>query len=379
VTLAAFSTGEFERRWELVRELMSAADVGVLVAFGSRGMAHEVQYLSGYPVSGEALVVFPLEGEPALLVHYENHLPDARRLSVLSDVRARGEDAVRAVVAILREKGYADFVGVAGPLTSRRHAALSEAIGIEPIDLNSDFARLRLFKSEAEMEMIAAGAALSDTALLAVQREARPGISEHDLVAIVEAAYLAEGGSTHIHYLGTTSMAAPDLCVPRQFPMSRQLAAGDVILTELSAARTGYYGQVLRTLTVGADPTPEYVRLHGIALSIYDEVCAAIRPGVSSESILDIAERIHDEGFTIYDDLVHCAVGGVYAPFLRTRRTTRDAGHTFMFEENMVVVVQPNVITLDERMGVQVGDMLRVTATGVESFHSVPREILRCG
>jgi hypothetical protein len=30
-------------------------------------------------------------------------------------------------------------------------------------------------------------------------------------------------------------------------------------------------------------------------------------------------------------------------------------------------------------MGVQVGDMLRVTETGVESFHSVPREILVCG
>jgi Xaa-Pro aminopeptidase len=45
----------------------------------------------------------------------------------------------------------------------------------------------------------------------------------------------------------------------------------------------------------------------------------------------------------------------------------------------MVIVVQPNVVTTDHRMGVQVGDMLRVTATGVESFHSVPREILRCG
>jgi Xaa-Pro aminopeptidase len=44
----------------------------------------------------------------------------------------------------------------------------------------------------------------------------------------------------------------------------------------------------------------------------------------------------------------------------------------------MVIVVQPNVITPDARMGVQVGDMLRVTEDGVESFHSVPREILRC-
>ena len=44
-----------------------------------------------------------------------------------------------------------------------------------------------------------------------------------------------------------------------------------------------------------------------------------------------------------------------------------------------MIVVQPNVVTPDERMGVQVGDMLRVTANGVQSFHVVPREILFCG
>ena len=358
---------------------MSAAGVQTLVAFGSRGTAHEIQYLSGYPVSGEAVLVFPLEGEPSLLVHYENHVPDARRLAVIGDVRPRGEDAVGAALAVLKEKRLTASVAVAGPLTLRRHAALSSAIGVAPTDLDAPLARLRLIKSGEEIEMIAAGAALSDAALLAIQREARPGLSEHDLVAIVEAAYLREGGTTHIHYLGATSMAAPDLCVPRQFPTSRKLTAGDVILTELSAARSGYYGQVLRTLTLEAEPTLDYSRLHALALSIYYEVCDAIRPGASSDQVLDIVEKIHDAGYTIYDDLVHCAVGGVYAPVLRTRRTTRGEGHKFTFEKDMVIVVQPNVVTADARMGVQVGDMLRVTATGVESFHSVPHEILQCG
>ena len=227
--------------------------------------------------------------------------------------------------------------------------------------------------------MIRAGAALSDAALLALRRDARGGLSEHDLVAIVEASYLPQGGTTHIHYLGATAMTDPDLCVPRQFPTDRKLRAGDVVLTELSAARGGYYGQVLRTLTVGADPRYEYSRLHELALAVYDQICGSIRPGVSSETILDIAEKIHDAGFTIYDDLVHCAVGGVYAPFLRTRRTTRGAGHKFAFEKDMVIVVQPNIVTPDHLMGVQVGDMLRVTASGVESFQAVPREILACG
>lgn len=358
---------------------MRAANSDALLVFGSRGAAHEVLYLSGYPVSGEAVLVFPLEGEPTLLVHYENHLLDARRLSAFQDVRARGEDGIGAAVAVLRAKGRTTSVGVAGPLTFQRFAALSVALGVPPIDLGAQIARLRLIKSAEEMEMIRAGAELSDGALLALRSEARPGLSENDLVAIVEASYLPHGGTTHVHYLGATSMTGPDLCVPRQFPTDRKLRAGDVVLTELSAARDGYYGQVLRTLTVGAEPTYEYSRLHELALSIYEDICETIRPGVSSEAILDIADKIHHAGFTIYDDLVHCAVGGVYAPFLRTRQTTRGAGHHFIFEQDMVIVVQPNVVTRDHRMGVQVGDMLRITAGGVESFHSVPRAILTCG
>jgi Xaa-Pro aminopeptidase len=358
---------------------MRAADVDALVALGSRGAAHEIQYLSGYPVSGEAVLVFPLEGDPTLLVHFENHVPDARRLSVLEDVRPRGEDAIGAAVAVLREKGRTRSVGFAGPLTLQRHAALSLGLGIAPVDLGKQLTTMRLTKSAEEMEMIRAGAALSDAALLALRREARAGMSEHDLVAVIEASYLPQGGTTHIHFVGATSMADPDLCVPHQFPTHRTLKAGDVILTELSAAHVGYYGQVLRVLTVGGEPTAEYSRLHDLALAVYDETCNAIQPGVSSETILDLAEKIHDAGFTIYDDLVHCAVGGVYSPFLRTRRTTRGAVHRFTFEKDMVIVVQPNVVTSDHRMGVQVGDMLRVTATGVESFHTVPREILVCG
>jgi Xaa-Pro dipeptidase len=375
----AFSTEEYQRRSDAVRQIMRAANVAVLLVFGSRGAASEIQWLSGYPVSGEAVLIFPLDGDPALLVHFENHVPDARRLSVFEDVRPRGEDAVGAAVALLREKGGASSVGVAGPLSFQRHSALSAALDQAPLDLGPQLSKLRLVKSTEELAMIAEGAALSDAALRALQRGARPGMSEHDLVAIVEAAYLPAGGTTHIHYLGATSMVHPDLCVPRQFPTARKLRPGDMILAELSAARDGYYGQVLRTLTVEAEPTTEIARLHSLALDVYEEVCESIAPGVSSETILDIADKIHEAGLTIYDDLLHCAVGGVYAPCLRTRRTTRGRGHTFTFEEGMVIVVQPNVVTTDSRTGVQVGDMLRVTSTGVEAFHTVPREILACG
>ena len=45
----------------------------------------------------------------------------------------------------------------------------------------------------------------------------------------------------------------------------------------------------------------------------------------------------------------------------------------------MTVVIQPNVITEDEYMGVQVGQLVRITGNGVESLHKYPMRFIRAG
>lgn len=44
----------------------------------------------------------------------------------------------------------------------------------------------------------------------------------------------------------------------------------------------------------------------------------------------------------------------------------------------MVVVIQPNVITSDERMGLQFGEAVRVTRSGTERLHHYRREPIVC-
>ena len=45
----------------------------------------------------------------------------------------------------------------------------------------------------------------------------------------------------------------------------------------------------------------------------------------------------------------------------------------------MTVVIQPNVITPDERAGVQTGELVLVTESGWESLHRYPRGLARIG
>jgi Xaa-Pro dipeptidase len=45
----------------------------------------------------------------------------------------------------------------------------------------------------------------------------------------------------------------------------------------------------------------------------------------------------------------------------------------------MTIVVQPNVVTRDESAGVQTGELVVVTAHGVERLHDYERGLLRIG
>ncbi len=91
--------------------------------------------------------------------------------------------------------------------------------------------------------------------------------------------------------------------------------------------------------------------------------------------MLNAADYIHNAGFSIYDDLLHSYGGGYLPPILRTRKTSARPAEPFIFKENMTIVCQPNVIK-DEHMGIQVGELLQVTSTGVQSLHSNPMRFI---
>ncbi len=376
----SFSEAEFSHRYRDVREAMRAADISALIFYSTTGSYHEVLYLSNFITTREACLVFPAEGEPTLLLQMFNHVPNARQVANIVDVRWGGPDTALAVAENLQERKLdKSHIGLVGFLSFKQYELIRKMLPqAELTDFTPQMSHLRLIKSEEEIEFLRKGAEFSDLAIEALEREARPGITEHELAAIVERAYLGLGGKNHIHYMGTTPMSNPGLCVPTQYQSSRILQAGDVLITEISAHYHGYAGQILRPFAIGTPPTLAYLHMYDVAVEAFNRIATVIRSGATSDEVLDASDYIHQAGFTICDDLVHGFGGGYLKPVLRTRRTSATFPETFVFRENMIVVIQPNVITEDGRMGIQVGEMVRVRPGGVESLHRYPMRFVQC-
>jgi len=152
-----------------------------------------------------------------------------------------------------------------------------------------------------------------------------------------------------------------------------------VIATEITAQFFDYPGQILRTFTVAAEPTPLFRKLYDTAEAAFDAVTRVIRHGTTMQQIINAARVIEDAGFTVYDDLMHGFGGGYFPPVLGSKSRPAGPLPEMTLEAGMTCVVQPNVITPDQKAGVQVGELVLVTETGFERMHRVERGLFRIG
>jgi Xaa-Pro dipeptidase len=369
-----FSDAEYARRHEALARVMGQRDVDHLLIVTDHRSGNAPQWVTGWPGTVEAYVVFRPGERMTMHVEWYNHFPLARKLARDCDVRWGGHRGIDQTIEELKRRG-AKRVGLIGPLVHRKVLALQERFDVQLLE--SDYVRLRLIKSEEEIDWLRIGAALSDAGFDSLLKNIKVGMSERELGNLVERAYVGEGGTTFIHYIGVASMKAPRVFVPPQFASARKVEAGDVVFCELSASWWDYSGQVLRSFTVGAPPTPLYENLHQTAEAAFDAVTAVIRHGTTMGEILDAADVIESRGFTIYDDLMHGFGGGYFPPILGTKGRPAGPLPEMTLEENMTVVVQPNVIAPAEGAGVQVGELVRVTREGFERLHSAPRGFFR--
>jgi Xaa-Pro aminopeptidase len=372
-----FSEGEYRRREERLAELMDRRGVDHLLTISDHNVGNATQWLTAWPGTTEAYVVFKPGEQTTMIVEQYNHYPLSRRIArpEIEDRWGENQAALRTAEELGRRG--ARRVGVIGPLLYP--AAQELGARFEIVDLTPDYMLLRTIKSQEELDWLRIAAALTDRSLAALKSGIRPGMTERELANLVERAYVPLGGTNQIHFIGVTSMANPHIYVPPQFPSSRRVQEGDVVFCELSAYWWDYAAQVLRTFTVAGDPTDLYRDLQATAERAFDAVTAVIHDGTTMEEIVEAATVIEDAGYTICDDLMHGYGGGYLPPVLGSKSRPAGPLPDMVLREDMTVVVQPNPITTDKRAGVQFGELIHVTKTGFERLHTAPRGFERVG
>jgi Xaa-Pro aminopeptidase len=381
-----------ERRFALARGLMREEELSALVLFGNsgvnRGNMANAFWLSNHLDLHHCYLVVPADEslEAALYTGLTNHVPNAREVSDVPLIEWGGYNPADRVVSRLRELGVtggrAGLVGVNSKFSmgmpyAHHTQVRAELPALELVDVTGRFQRLRTVKSEEEIAWLRKAAELTDRAILALAEGAQPGMTDVELVALAEAAYRPAGGMPRITFLRSMAMDDPNGCLPAQNPSRRKIETGDVIITEFSASYWGYTGQIQRPVFVAAEPTAEWQQLFDVALASYEAIRGILRPGTTEAEVIEAAEPIRAAGLEIYDDLVHGYGVDIMPPIVdRTQLRHPPENGGARFERDTAIVIQPNPVTPDERMGLQLGELTVVREDGAESLHGVPLEPL---
>ncbi|HEX3736162.1 MAG TPA: Xaa-Pro peptidase family protein [Solirubrobacterales bacterium] len=375
----SFTSEEYARRYERVREGMRDEGLDALLAYSTPKVRGAVRYLSGYSLrftgafsrpdgsygqSGATAVLFPLEGEPHLVTDLPWDAQRAKSTSAVDEVSFAADFAALLGPAIA-SAGF-ERVGIDNwlILPAYHYKTLSEtAPGVEfvPSRVVADACRV---KSEAELELIRGAELMAMRASEAGLAAAAVGGTDVDVGrACIEAANRLgdlEPNGGHVICVGAATQFGTDLptaAAPQ--PIER----GDFVLIDMNTSYAGYAGDIARMCVAGtvADLDPRLRKLYDVTLEMNERVLERIKPGVKPVDLVEFARSIataaglgermsgllgHSLGLDIHEapDFFYDAVP---------------------LEENVVIAIEPS-LSLPGLGGTRIEDIVRVTADGCE-------------
>jgi len=353
---------EFDKRIARVRQAMRDKGLQTLLVYDSGRhnflRMNYVAYLTDFiSVGPETILIVPLEDAPTLYLSPAWDIPRAQEESWVSDVHPFKEfwsclPALSGKVGLIgREAMHVDL-----------HDAVAKALKQNPVNAKDIIENMARCKSEFELDRLRRAAAIADAGVQALHDDARSGLKEFELAAIVE---------HRMRYLGAEDnfgmVVANHHNQALHPPTDRVVQKGDIIIGEITPCIGGLFVQICRTMVLG-EPAPAVREKYAILKKGMRLGMDAAKTGTPAS---DVAAAINDT-FIEYGYEQYCR-----PPFMRVRGHglgcgsfapgSLEDGNQTQLEEGMTFIIHPNQY-LPETGYLTLGDTVVMTKTKAESL-----------
>lgn len=333
-----------------------------------------IAYAAGFVIPSQTLmrwrhaaVVITASGEEAILcVDMEETTvrtarPDAR-VAVWTEF---GGDAMASLAGLLRDMGL-DRARVGIELGYLSHGAHQRLVAqvpeIDLVDADALLVEARRVKTPTELELLGRLSRISDRAINAALSGVRAGDTEMDLASILTRSVYEQGAQQFKLMIVATGERSE---LPNVGPTDRVLVPGDVCRVEIFSVIDGYQAGVCRTAVVG-DPPPAALPIYQNLVECKHRVMDAIKPGARCADVYATYRQKFDElGLPPISFVGHSIGVNLHeAPYLGPQSEA-------ILEEGMVLGMEPLVYRSGLGFGMQIKDMVTVTADGCRLLSDV--------
>jgi Xaa-Pro aminopeptidase len=250
-------------------------------------------------------------------------------------------------------------------------------------DLSPTLDAMRVIKSPKEIELIRKATQISGLGIIEAMRSTQPGVYEYQLDAASKYIFHLHGarGDGYASIIGGGTNAY----MGHYFHKTDVLKDGDLVLMDYAPDYHYYTSDVTRIWPVNGTFTSEQKELYNFIVAYRDALFKYIKPGVTSNEVLDKAaadmkqylvgkkflkpahQRAVEDGLKFRGHFQHPVGMAVH-----------DVGrvHGVPLQAGMVFTIDPMIWIHEERLYIRIEDMALVTADGVENLSAfVPSSV----
>ncbi len=250
-------------------------------------------------------------------------------------------------------------------------------------DLSPILDALRTIKSKKEIEMIRTATEIAGLAIIEAMRSTEPGVFEFQLDAAAKYIFYLHGsrGDGYASIIGGGTNAY----FGHYFHKTDKLKDGDMVLMDYAPDYRYYTSDVTRMWPVNGKYTEEQRKLSDYISAYRDALFKAIRPGVTSDFVLDSAAK-EMEQYLVGKTFENAAHLKAVREGLKFRghfqhpvgMAVHDVGlvRGVKLEPGMVFTIDPMIWIHEEKLYIRMEDVVVVTDDGAENLSAfVPSTI----
>jgi Xaa-Pro aminopeptidase len=385
--LPSISDAEFAERGERLQALVREHELDVLLVNASESDFANVRYLSDYwPVFESAGVVVPPGGRLTLLIgpESETYARDRSRIERIAKLTEYRESAdpeypdieVASYGSVFEDSPVSDpkRIGIAGSFATNYVMLESLRAGFPDAELvraDELLTLLRSVKSDAELECLRAAFRISEDAVDEVLAAIRPGLTELQVVGIVQEAIYSRGAEYEgmVEYV----MSGPNSRHAISRPSHRVLRAGEIVQLNLSARVAGYSSGVGRPVALGRLRDDQRDVLE-FGLAAHHATASWLRAGANAGQIAARYRRFFQEGgrdeLYLYGPCHGLGLIEVEPPWME---------ETSDYELRRNMTFQIDTFVVNDEFGARWENGARITEDGVELLSNRRMEVLELG
>tara|TARA_R110002074_G_scaffold66983_6_gene157906 strand:+ start:10290 stop:11603 length:1314 start_codon:yes stop_codon:yes gene_type:complete len=258
---------------------------------------------------------------------------------------------------------------------------------------------LRLFKSAAEVKVMAEAAEISAIAHIDAMKICKPGLSEYHLESIIQHAFANHGARFNAY--PSIVGGGDNACILHYIENQSKLKAGDLVLIDAGCELDCYASDITRTFPVSGEFSLEQRSLYQIVLDAQYAAIEAVKPGNHWNHPHEAAVRVITQGLIklglIEAELEEAIEKELYKPFYMHRTghwlgldvhdvgEYKIGGEWRLLEPGMVLTVEPGIYVAPSNkavakkwrgIGIRIEDDVLVTKSGCRVLtETVPKEI----